>query len=104
MTLWHLLVGMCFATPFVAAFDTATKAKAGLGGYALALALALVMGAGFGWLLWTTGGAVGERIQQRSSSLQAWYFRALYFSAVVWIVVVGLVAQQTLSTVLRLVA
>ena len=95
---------MCFMTPLVAALDTATHAKMGLVGYAVAIATALVMGSGFAWIMWSTGRVVGARIKQRSASLQGWYFRAMYFTAVLWIVAVGFVAQWVLAAALRLVA
>jgi len=104
MTLWHLLSGMCFLVPLVAALDTATHAKSGPVGYLLAVGIGLVMGAAFTWIMSTTGRVVGARIKQRPVSQQEWYFRALYFAAVLWIVVVGFVAQRVLSATLRLVA
>jgi len=76
--------------PTMAAFDLARRANAGIAGYILALAIALLMGAVFTWIMWASGKAIGAKIQQRSLARREWYFRGLYFGAVVWIVVVAL--------------
>jgi hypothetical protein len=101
MMLWHLLVGICFAMPIMAAIDTARQTKANLVGYLLAIGIASVMGSGFAWIMWATARVVGTKIEQRSVSLKTWYFRGLYFAAVLWIVVAGVVAQRVLSIALR---
>jgi hypothetical protein len=101
MTLWHLLVGICFAMPIMAAIDTARQAKVHIVGYVLAITIALVMGSGFAWIMWATGRAVGTKIEQRSVLWQKWCFRGLYFAALLWIVVAGVVAQQVLLIALR---
>jgi uncharacterized membrane-anchored protein len=88
--------------PVVAALDTATRADAGLPGFVLVIAIGMAMGSLFSWLLWTTGRVVGKNILHRRSPSQRWYFRALYFAALLWIIVVGVVAQHTLPVALRL--
>ena len=90
--------------PLVAALDTATHAKNGSVSYLLAIVLGLGMGAAFAWIMSITGRVVGARIKRKPTPLYEWYFRALYFAAVLWIVVVGVVAERVLSAALRLVA
>ena len=85
----------------MAAIDAARQAKAQLVGYALALGIALVMGSGLAWIMWATGRAVGVKVEQWSVSRQKWWFPALYFAAVLWIVVAGVTAQKVLSIALR---
>jgi hypothetical protein len=101
MSVWHLLLGICFGMPIMAAFDVAKRANAGIPGYILALAIALLMGAVFAWIMWASGKAIGVKIQQRSPTRREWYFRGLYLGAVVWIVVVALAAQRILSLALH---
>ena len=85
----------------MAAFDVAKRANAGTSAYVLAFALALLMGAVFAWIMWASGKAIGEKIQNRSTMRREWYFRGLYLGAVAWIVVVALAAQRILSLALH---
>lgn len=103
MSLWHILVAICFLTPVVAALGMATDAKKGFLGYAIAVALGLVMGVISTRLMWASGKIVGEWITRRSESLQEWYFRALYFAAVIWIFAVAFLAQWVISAVIRII-
>jgi len=63
--------------------------KAGVGGYTLAITLGLVVGVGGAWTMWTVGERLTRRVRGRSEVVQERYFRALYLSAMVWILVVA---------------
>lgn len=87
--------------PTMAALDIAKQAKTGLIGYTFAIAIALFLGVTSASLMWAAGKAIGAKIQEQSPALKERYSRGLYFGAVIWIVVVALVAQRVLSLALH---
>jgi hypothetical protein len=101
MTLFHLLLGICFLMPFGAALDVAKVGKAGPVGYILAFAIALVMGFVFAWILYTSGKMLWKKTMHRSSSLKELYAVGLYFVAVIWIVFSDVAAHWVLSFALH---
>ena len=103
MTLFHLLLGICFLMPTGAALDVAKAAKAGLAGYILAIAMALVMGFVFAWTLYASSKMIWMKTLERSSPFKEWCARGLYFAAVIWIFVAALAAQWVISIALHVV-
>ena len=103
MTLFHLLLGICFSVPSFAALDLAKAARAGLAGYILAIAIALVMGFVLAWTLYASNKMVWMKTLDRSSSFKEWCARGLYFAAVIWIFVAALAAQWVISIALHVV-
>jgi hypothetical protein len=102
MALWDLLEAVCFAMALGASLASAKVAKVGFGGYALAIFTGLTVEVGCAWAMWTAGKTVGTRIRRLSPSVDERYFRALYFSAMLWIVLSGFLAFGMSSTLLRL--
>ena len=94
MTLWHLLRAACFLMPTVAALVSAKHAEVGFGGYTLTLTIAVVLGVGSAWTMEVAARAVATRSERHSASLREWYFRALYFAAVLWILFTGIVGGR----------
>ena len=86
MTLWDLLIGVCFAMPVGGALASAKLAKAGFTGYVLAITTGLALGACFVWTMWTVGKAVRAYTKRQPVSSQERNYRALYFGAMLWIV------------------
>jgi hypothetical protein len=103
MTLWLLLILICFVMPIAGALTSAELARVGFGGYALAIVIGLAVGTGCAWTMWTVGGIAVARTKRHSVSLQEWCARAAYFAAVLWIVVAGLLGGWVSSLLLRLV-
>jgi cation transport ATPase len=103
MTLWDLLIGICFAVPIGGALESARSAKAGLCGYALAITVGIALGACCAWTMRTVGGTVYAHIERYSESLQERYCRVLYFAAMVWIVIVVFLGKWVSSALLRFV-
>jgi len=103
LTLWTLLNAICFFIPVVAAIEEAKAARAGLGGYALAIAIGLALGGGCALAMWTVGRRVGSALQAYPEPRREWYFRVLYSAALLWILMVGFLANWTISAAMRLV-
>ena len=99
--LWHLLLGICIATPIAASLAEARRASVGVAGYTLALIVGIVLGALFGWTMWATHLAVGNKIMKAAPAKQEWYFRALYFTKLLWIALAAFVAVWLSKVVLR---
>ena len=104
MTLWHLLVGICFGMPIPFALQSAGEAKVGFGGYALAITIGLAVGVSCAWTMWISGKTAGNRISKLDSeSLKHWCFRALYASSIFWIFLSAVLGEWASSALLRLV-
>ena len=103
MTLWDLLIAVCFAMPLASSIVTAKHSKMGFGGHALATAIGLALGVCCARTMWTVGDKVAARIKRQSESRQEWYFRALYFTAVLWVAFAFCLGEWMSSLVLRLV-
>jgi hypothetical protein len=103
MTLWHLMTGICWATPLSGALAAAKLSKAGLGGYILAVAVGLALGLVFAWIIWTTGKVVAARIRKYPVPAYEQYALAIYFAAAVWILLGLLVGNWASSAAIRLV-
>jgi hypothetical protein len=94
MTVWDLLTSICFFMPIVAALASAKLAKVGLGGQAMAFAIGLALGLLSAWTMRVVAKAIVAKLKRRpdwdhAASLQRWFFRGLYFAALVWIVFAG---------------
>jgi hypothetical protein len=102
--LWTQLILICFIQPIAAAIASAKHAKAGPGGFAAVIRLGLALGLFGAWAMWAGGEALGARIERQPESLQERYFCALFFAAIVWIIITAELGAWLSSTMLRLVA
>ena len=85
MTLWNLLVSVCFFSAVAGALQTTKLAGLGLGGYTLAIVTGLIIGSCCAWAMWNAGRIVENRASKLASeSTQRWCFRALYLTAILW--------------------
>ena len=98
------MTAFCCVMPISGALASATLAKVGIGGYALAVGLGLVLGVCCAWAMRTVGETVAARVKRHPQPLQEWYFRALYFGAMLWIVAALFLGAWTSSALLRLVS
>jgi hypothetical protein len=103
VTLWDLLTVLCFAMPIGSALASAKYANVRFGGYALATIIGLALGVCCVWTMRTVSNALAANIKRHSARLQGWYFRALYFAAMLWIVFALLLGGWFSSAVMRLV-
>jgi hypothetical protein len=108
VSLWDLLTGICFAASVGCALASAKIAKVGFGGYALAIAIGLALGLLCAWTIRVVAKAIVAKLQRRpnwdqAATLQRWFFRGLYFAALVWIVFSGFLGGQVSLAVLRFV-
>jgi hypothetical protein len=88
MRLWHLLIGICFATPVGGALGSAKAAGAPTRGYVLAVGIGIVVGASFSWMMWRMHKAIVQILLRRSNGpqpLSEWYGFAFYVSKLLWI-------------------
>jgi hypothetical protein len=103
VALWHLLLLICIATPVWASLAAARRSNVGVAGYTLALIVGLALGAFFGWTMWATHWIVGNKIDRAAPAKQEWYFRALYFSKLLWMVLAAFVGLWLTTALLRVV-
>jgi hypothetical protein len=89
--------------PVAGAVASAKLAKVGFRGYALAVTVGLALGVGSARTMWTVGNNVAARMKGDPGSLKEWYFRTLYFAAMLWILVALFLGGWVSSVVLRLV-
>jgi len=103
VSIWHILVGICFLGGVGGAALSAKLARLGFGGYAVAVIIGLAVGLSFAWVMWTAVRSIGMRSRSGSESkpLQSWYLAALYLAAVPWIFLAGFIGQSVSSAVLR---
>jgi hypothetical protein len=96
MTLWNVLLAMCFFSPFCGAAVEANYHHAGLRGYLIAVGLGIPLGAVFAWGMWIAGGKVTQSAAALiTHSKKEWLFRALLAVDVLWIAL-GLTAGLVL--------
>jgi hypothetical protein len=103
VSLWDLLTVLCCVMPITGVLVSARLAKVGFGGYALAIAVGLAIGVCCAWTMRTVGKTAGAHIRRKSESLHERYFRALYFAAMLWIVLADLLGAWVSLALLRLV-
>jgi hypothetical protein len=103
VTLWHLILAWCFLCPISGALVSARNVKPGFGGYALAVLVGSALGAISIWTMETLRRMVAERAEGDRLSTQKWPVRALYFSAMLWIIFTSWAGYWTTSTLRRLV-
>ena len=97
MALWDLLNLTCFMIPIAGAVFEARNAKAGMGGWALILVIGLTLGVACTWLMWSVGERIVTAVRAYPESRQRWSLRALYFSAIPWLLGLAFLANVVLS-------
>jgi len=106
MTLWDLLIAICFTIPIAGALSSAKHLNVGVGGYALAIIVGLALGISFAWTQWQAGKTLFRYVEHKrgrlSKSVREWCFRALYLAGVFWILVAGAVGGWASSVMMRL--
>jgi len=103
MTLWTLLLGVCFFTGVGAAFDTARQAHAGFAGYVIAIVAGVVLGGLCTLIMWRVGKFAwiyGRSL--RSESRQKWCLGIGYLSSVIWITLSGVLGTILTPVLIRL--
>jgi hypothetical protein len=101
VTLWALLLALCFAMPIAGALAAAKSAKVGFGGYALAITVGVALGAFCAWTMHTVGAVVHAHTQGESVPLKERYARALYFAAMLWIILALFIGEWVSLVLLR---
>jgi hypothetical protein len=106
VSLWDLLTLICFVMPIGGALASAQFFKAGLGGQVLAVTIGIVLGVSCALMMRIVTKTITAKLQRRpdwehSASLQKWFFRGLYFAAMIWIVVAGFLGGWVSLAVLR---
>src|SRR6185437_10263417 len=88
IALWQLLILICLVMPIGGALASARLANTGITGYAVAVTVGLIVGTCCSWTMWSVHKTVAANLRQRSiggRSVSEWYFRAFYFSKILWI-------------------
>jgi hypothetical protein len=103
MTIWHLIISMCFSMSVAGAFVSAKLAKVGPGGWMLAMCVGSVIGICCAAtmyygnkILWT----YGQRKPHPNHSL---YAMAAYLAVIPWWLVTCLLGRWGSSIALRLI-
>ena len=102
VALWDLLIAVCFVMPIMGALASAKFSKTGFTGYVLSIAVGLVLGLILAWIMVAVGRAIATQIKRQPESMRERYFRALYFTAMLWIIF-GLFLGGWVSAEMRLV-
>lgn len=103
--IWTLLISVVFFMPVIAALDSAKRAEAGFGGYVWPILVGSVVGACCAGGMWRVGEAVGTRASKlQSEARRQWYFRLLYFSAILWIFLAAILGKYAAAAILRFAA
>ena len=105
MALWHVLILCCFGMAVGGALVPPRIANAGIGGYTLGTIVGIVVGFACAWMMWIMHWKFGAWIRRHSGSTSRteWYFRALYFSKVLWMFFTGFLGFQFSRALERLV-
>jgi hypothetical protein len=103
VSLWDVLTLVCCAMPIGGAAASAKIARVGFAGYALAVTVGLALGVCCALAMRVVGKIVATHIKRHPGPLQERYFRALYFAAMLWIVVALFLGGWGSSALLRLV-
>lgn len=104
VTLWDLLTLVCCTMPISGATASAKIAKAGFGGYTLSIITGIFVGVACAWAMRAVANNMVARTKQHPESLKEWHFRALYFGAMLWIVLALFLGAFVSSALLRLVS
>jgi hypothetical protein len=100
---WNFLIAVCFCMAIEAAWGEARLEGVGLTGYMLALISGLIIGLLSAWAMWRLGAAVVARISlERPSRRDQWCLRLLYFSAIFWIALSGVLGHFGAMGLLKL--
>ena len=102
MSLWDLLMGLCFAMPIAGGYASAKFVRAGFLGYLVVVTMGLALGFGCAYLMRQAGQIVGNPRQGDSVPPSEWQFRALYFAAMAWIVLSLFIGAWISSALLRI--
>lgn len=102
VTLWQLLIAICFATPVMGMIASATKEAFSALAWVGAIGTAAIVGLGCALVMWITGRAVFRRVHFYSAAQEAWIFRALYLGGFVWMLIVGAFSVWLSSAMVRL--
>ena len=103
MTIWHLIICMCFSMPIAGAAVSAKLARVGLGGWVLALCVGSVIGVCFGAAMWYGMRAIWNYSQRNLPSGQNRYVVAAYLAVIPLLFVAGLIGLWISSAILRLI-
>ena len=108
MTLWQLLILICFGAPVGTSLALAEQVKAGIRGYALAVAVGLTVGWLCAWTMWKVHKVVVTNLprclnDEHLRSHRGWYFGVFYFTKILWILVAGILGYWLPLVLLRLV-
>lgn len=102
MSLWDLMHLMCVGLTLGAANVPASMMKVGTGRHILATVIGLVVGISFAWAMWTAGRLLTARIRQLPVELHEQRFRLMYFGALAWIALGGVVSGLLAHFALRI--
>jgi hypothetical protein len=105
MALWYVLILACFGMAMGGALVPPRIANAGPGGYAIGGAVGLAVGIACAWMMWVMHRIFANWANRKSdseswASEHEWYFRAFYFSKLLWILFTGFLGFQ-LSKILE---
>jgi hypothetical protein len=105
VTLWQLLIGVCFATTVGGAVGSARAVNAAATGYGVAITIVVAIGTVFSWAMWKRPKAVVPRVLRldERDPISDWCFRAFYASTFIWIAFALLVGSWLSSLAVRLV-
>jgi len=103
MTIWDILLGICFVLPIGMAIRSAHAAHAGVIGYLLALVIAFIIGLSFAISMYSLREVVMERYKTAQRVVLNLILAAALIAQIIWIIVATISGLATTSSILRLV-
>ena len=103
MTLWQLLMAMCFATPIMGMIASAQKANLRPLSWVIAVAAAAAVGLACALVIWASGRMLAQRVHAYTAKQELWMSRGLYLGGVLWMLSVAALSVWLSSTMVNLV-
>jgi hypothetical protein len=86
MTLWIMMIVVCFFMPIAGAISAGRDLHWSWGLQLGGIALGILLGAGFAWVLHAVGRLVVSRYRSKTEFAARWPFRLLYFAGALWMI------------------
>jgi len=103
MTLWQLLIAICFATPVMGMIALGKKADLSPSAWVAAMGTAAAVGFGCAFVMWFSGRTLARRSQTYSVTQEVWISRGLYAGGVLWMLGVSALSVWLCSTMVKLI-
>ena len=102
MTLWHLLLGICFAIPITGMVASAQQANLKPTAWILAISMAVGVGLISALGMWASGRMLSRRMHAFSPKQEGWALRGLYLGGLLCLLGVAALSVWLSSAVVNI--